>query len=418
MNLAAGQKRADFIMQSLEFDADKKGPLDGVRVLDLTRLIAGNMLTLQLADFGAEVVKIEPVGKGDPLRAWTNNGIATFWKVYCRNKKSIALDFRSNDAAKLILSLVKKADVLVENFRPGRIEQMGLGPDVLFKNNPKLVVVRVSGFGQTGPYSQRPGFGTLVEAMSGFASRNGFPDRPPLLPPLALADMIAGLQGAYATMVALREVELKGGMGQVIDLSLLEPILSTLGPEAFSYQITNELKERVGNRSNTSAPRDVYLAKDGKYVALSASIQTMAERVFRAIGRADMIDDTRYKTNADRVARRDEVNDIVAEWIGCRDRDNVLEIFEDAGITASPVYDVSDIIVDKHIIERGVIVNLPDDDVGLVPQHNVTPRLSGTPGGFKNKAPVLGEHTDYFLVDAGFSGIEIESLRAKKIIEG
>jgi crotonobetainyl-CoA:carnitine CoA-transferase CaiB-like acyl-CoA transferase len=219
-------------------------------------------------------------------------------------------------------------------------------------------------------------------------------------------------------MVALREVELKEGVGQVIDLSLLEPILSTLGPEAFSYQITNELKERVGNRSNTSAPRDVYLAKDGKYVALSASIQTMAERVFRAIGRADMIDDTRYKTNADRVARRDEVNDIVAEWIGCRDRDNVLEIFEDAGITASPVYDVSDIIVDRHIIERGVIVNLPDDDVGLVPQHNVTPRLSGTPGGFKNKAPVLGEHTDYFLVDAGFSGIEIESLRAKKIIEG
>ena len=405
-------------MQSKKFDADKKGPLEGVRVLDLTRLIAGNMLTLQLADFGAEVVKIEPVGKGDPLRAWTDGGISTFWKVYCRNKKSIALDFRSNDAAKLILALVKKADVLVENFRPGRIEKMGLGPNVLLSNNPKLIVVRVSGFGQTGPYRQRPGFGTLVEAMSGFANRNGFPDRPPLLPPLALADMIAGLQGAYATMIALREVELKGGIGQVIDLSLLEPILSTLGPEALSYQITGERKERVGNRSNTSAPRDVYLAKDRKYVALSASIQAMAERVFKTIGRADMINDARYKTNADRVARRDDVNDIVAEWIGCRNRDDVLKIFEDAGITASPVYDVSDIILDKHIIERGVIVNLPDDDVGLAPQHNVIPRLSGTPGGFKNRAPVLGEHTDFFLADAGFSKSEIESLRAKNIIEG
>ena len=418
MHLVAGLKKADFMMRSVEFEADKNGPLEGIRVLDLTRLIAGNMLTLQLADFGAEVIKIEPVGKGDPLRAWTDDGISTFWKVYCRNKKSIALNFRSDDAAKLILALVKKADVLVENFRPGRIEKMGLGPDVLLKHNPKLVVVRVSGFGQTGPYSQRPGFGTLVEAMSGFASRNGFPDRPPLLPPLALADMIAGLQGAYATMIALREVELKEGLGQVIDLSLLEPILSTLGPEALSYQIMGEPKERVGNRSNTSAPRDVYIAKDGKYVALSASIQAMAERVFRTIGRADMIDDARYKTNADRVAKRDDVNDIVAEWIGCRYRDDVLKIFEDAGITASPVYDVSDIIVDKHIIERGVIVDLPDDDVGLAPQHNVTPRLSRTPGWFKNRAPVLGEHTSYFLADAGFSETEIESLRATNIIEG
>ncbi len=405
-------------MQSLEFNADKKGPLDGVRVLDLTRLVAGNMLTLQLADFGAEVIKIEPLGKGDPLRAWTDDGIATFWKVYCRNKKSIALDFRSKDAAKIILALAEKADVLVENFRPGRLEQMGLGTEILHARNPTLVVVRVSGFGQTGPYRQRPGFGTLVEAMSGFANRNGFPDRPPLVPPLALADMIAGLQGAYATMVALREVELKGGQGQVIDLSLLEPILSTLGPEAFSYQVTGELKERVGNRSNTSAPRDVYLAKDGKYVALSASIQAMAERVFRSIGRADMIDDPRYKTNADRVARRDEVNDIVAEWISVRKRDDVLAVFEEAGITASPVYDVSDIIADEHINERGIIVNLPDDDVGQAPQHNVIPRLSKTPGGFRNRAPELGEHTEYFLSDAGFSATEIESLRAKNIIEG
>lgn len=404
-------------MQSLNFDPKRKGPLNGVRVLDLTRLIAGNMLTLQLADFGADVIKIEPVGKGDPLRAWTEDGIAAFWKVYCRNKKSIALDFRGDKASELILALAKKASVLVENFRPGRLEKMGIGPDKLHAINPKLVIVRVSGFGQTGPYAERPGFGTLVEAMSGFAMRNGFPDRPPLVPPLALADMIAGLQGAYATMVALREVELKEGKGQVIDLSLLEPILSTLGPEALSYKITGQIKERVGNRSNTSAPRDVYLAKDGKYVALSASIQAMAERVFRTIDREDMIDDPRYRTNADRVARRDEVNDIVADWIAVRDRDEVLTIFEAAGITASAVYDVSDIIEDPHINDRGVIVNLPDAEVGEAPHHNVTPRLSETPGGFQSAAPALGQHTRHYLLEAGFSDTQIQSWLQQNMIQ-
>lgn len=405
-------------MQSLSFNAADKGPLDGVRVLDLTRLIAGNMLTLQLADFGAEVIKVEPAGKGDPLRAWTEQGVDSFWKVYCRNKKSIALDFRHAQAAELILALVANADVLVENFRPGRMEQMGLGPDELMKKNPKLIMVRVSGFGQTGPYSERPGFGTLVEAMSGFATSNGFPDRPPLVPPLALADMIAGLQGAYATMVALREVELKGGKGQVIDLSLLEPILSTLGPAALSYKVTGRVKPRVGNRSSTSAPRDVYLAKDGKYVALSASIQAMAERVFRTIGREDMIDDPRYRTNADRVERCDEVNDIVAAWVAERNRDDVLEIFEKAGITAGAVYDISEIVEDRHINERGVLVNLPDDDVQEAPHHNIVPRLSETPGRFRSPAPSLGQDTQYFLKEAGYTDTQLETLLQQNIIQG
>lgn len=403
-------------MQQREFNPDQPQPLDGVRVLDLCRLVSGNMLTHQLADFGAEVIKIEPAGKGDPLRAWTQGGIDTFWKAYCRNKKSMAIDFRAEGATEVILKLCETAQVLVENFRPGRLEEMGLAPDILLARNPKLIIVRISGFGQTGPYRERPGFGSLVEGMSGFAYRNGFPDRPPLLPPIAMADMIAGLQGAYATMVALREVELKGGRGQVIDMSLLEPILSTLGPSAMDYRATGVVAERVGNRSNTSAPRDVYTTRDGGFISLSASIQQMAERVFRTIGRKDMIDDPRYCTNAERVARRDEVNDIVAEWVAARDMKEVLEIFDAAGVTAAPIYNAADILDDPHVNERGVLVEVPDDDLGRAPMHNIHPYLSDTPGGFRIRAPKLGEHTDDVLGNGGFSADEVESLRRQKIV--
>jgi crotonobetainyl-CoA:carnitine CoA-transferase CaiB-like acyl-CoA transferase len=398
------------------FDETAKGPLDGVRVLDLTRLVAGNMLTLQLADMGADVIKVEPAGKGDPLRAWTEEGIQAFWKVYCRNKRSLTLDFRNARAAEIVLRLVEHADVLVENFRPGRMEEMGLGPDALMAANPKLVMVRVSGFGQTGPYRERPGFGSLVEAMSGFASRNGFPDRPPLLPPLALADMTAGLQGAFATMVALREVELKGGHGQVVDIALWEPILSTLGPEAYTFEITGKVKQRVGNRSNTAAPRDVYTTRDGGAIALSASMQAMAERLFRVIGREDMITDPRFRTNADRVQNRDEVNNIVAEWIAERDRDEVLAIFAEASVTGAPVYDASDIMADPHVQGREILIDLPDDETGTAKHHNIHPRLSGTPGTFRRPAPTLGQHTDEILAAAGFGAEEIATLRKEEII--
>jgi crotonobetainyl-CoA:carnitine CoA-transferase CaiB-like acyl-CoA transferase len=403
-------------MQKRDFDPSATGPLEGVRVLDLCRLVSGNMLTHQLSDFGAEVIKIEPKGVGDPLRAWSQSGIATFWKAYCRNKKSVAIDFRAEGMADVVLKLVEQADVFVENFRPGRLEEMGLSPEQLHARNPKLIIVRISGFGQTGPYRERPGFGSLVEGMSGFAYRNGFPDRPPLLPPIAMADMIAGLQGAYATMVALREVELKGGQGQIIDMSLLEPILSTLGPAAMDYKVTGKVGERVGNRSNTSAPRDVYTTRDGKYVALSASIQQMAERVFRTIGRADMIDDPRFAKHEERVKRRDEVNDIVADWVAERDQSEVLEIFGDAGVTASPIYNAADILEDPHVQERGVLVEVPDEELGIVPMHNIHPYLSETPGTFRTPAPALGEHTDAVLMAAGFSDEDITEFRERGLV--
>ena len=399
-----------------EFEPDAKGPLDGIRVLDMTRLVAGNMLTLQLADFGAEVIKLEMLPKGDPLRAWNAGGVQTNWKVYGRNKKSVSLNFREQEGLDLVRKLVEDADVFVENMKPGRMEEMGIGPNELLKHNPDLVIVRVSGFGQTGPYSNQGGFGTVVEAMSGFAAMNGFADRVPVLPPLALADMIAGLYGAMAVMIALREKEVNKGTGQVIDLSLLEPIFSILGPQAASYKVTGKVPERTGSGSNTTSPRNAYATSDGRYVALSGSIQTMAERLFRVIGHNNMNNDPKFKTNADRVAHRDEVDDIVGGWIGDRTLDEVLEVFRREGITGGPINDISQIVEDSHFKEREIIVDLPDDEMGSIPMHNIIPKLSSTPGKFRWAAPSLGQNNDEILGAAGIDADTLSDLKSRGII--
>lgn len=250
----------------VQFDAVKKSVLDGIKVIDLSRLVAGNMLSLQLGDFGAEVVKIEPFA-GDPLRDWRNNDKPLYWKTYARNKRSIVMNLREEGAKEALLRLVEQSDVFIENYRPGTLEKMGLAPEVLHGRNPNLIIVRISGFGQTGPYSQYPGFGTLIEAMSGFADRNGFEDREPVLPPLALGDMIAGVYGAYATVIALLARDRGKAGGQVVDLSLLEPLIATLGPEASIYRETGNVKKRTGSASSTACPRNVYQCGDGKYVA-------------------------------------------------------------------------------------------------------------------------------------------------------
>ena len=270
------------IVKKRNFTPQAKGPLDGVRVLDLSRLVAGNTLTQLLSDFGAEVVKVEPPA-GDTLRAWNTKGVATNWKIYARNKKSLCLELRNPAAKKILLDLAPSAALFVESFRPGTLEKMGLGPEVLLARNPKLVIVRISGWGQSGPYKSRPGFGTLVEGMSGFASMNGFADREPVLPPMYLADSVAGLYGAAAVMIALREVETNGGVGQVIDLPLFDPLFAVLGPQAANYRLTGQVKPRAGSGSTTSGPRNAYRTSDGQWVCLSASTQKMAERfVMRA----------------------------------------------------------------------------------------------------------------------------------------
>ena len=394
----------------IRFDPRAQGPLDGVRVLDLSRLVAGNMLSLQLADFGADVVKVEPPA-GDPLRDWRDGGAPLYWKTYGRNKRSLVLNLREAAARDALLRLVARADVFIENYRPGTLEEMGLGPDVLLEKNPGVIIVRVSGFGQTGPYAPLPGFGTLVEAMSGLAARTGLADREPVLPPLALADMIAGLYGAFAVATALRARERGAARGQVIDLTLLESMFSVLGPEAAIYRMTGAVRERTGSGSHISAPRNVYRCADGKYVAISGSTETMARRIFRAIGRADMIEDARFCTNSARVAHRPLVDAAVGGWFATQNRDEALALMRHAGVTAGPVYDIADAVADEHFRERGIIVEVEDAEVGSLPMHDIVPRLSQTPGVWRRPAPALGEHTDAVLAEAGLDPEAIARMR-------
>ncbi len=389
---------------------DAEGPLAGVRILDLSRLVAGNMVTHVLADYGADVIKVEDPRRGDDLRHWLVAGIDTFWKVYARNKRSLALDYRTEEGLAVLHRLVATAHVLVENFVPGKLERIGLGPETLLGLQPGLVIARISGWGQTGPYRGKPGFGSLVEAMSGFASMNGFPDRPPVLPPLALADMITGLYGATSVMVALRHAE-RTGEGQVVDLSLFEPMLSVLGPEAANHALTGQVAPRLGSRSNLSAPRSIYGCSDGHFVAMSASMQGMAERLFQAIGREDLIADPRFLTNADRVRNNDVLDAIIADFMARRTRQQNLDLFAAAGVTVGPVCDAADLAQHPYVIERESLVALPDADMGELPMHNVVGRLSRTAGAIRTPAPALGEHTTDILSSLGLDEATLARLR-------
>ena len=398
------------------FRPDASCPLDGVTVLDLSRLVAGNMVSLQLADFGAEVIKVEQPGKGDPLRDWRVEGHSLFWKAYARNKLSLTLNLRKPPGKDLLLTLIDRTQVLIENYRPGTLERMGLGPAVLQARNPRLIIVRVSGWGQTGPYAQKPGFGTLVEGMSGFAAKTGFPDREPVLPPTALADMIAGLYGAYATLIALREVESKGGKGQVIDLSLLEPMHSVVGSDAAAYKAFGTIPRRQGSRSNITSPRNVYRTRDDRWLSISGSMQFMAERLYAAVGVPTMTQDARFATNSARLANNDAAEQPIRDFIARRDLATCLSVFAAAEVTAAPVYDIDQFVADRHVQERQIVVDLPDEELGSVTMHNVVPRLSTTPGALRRPAPKLGEHTAEILARVGIAAADLVRLRSEGIV--
>ncbi len=377
-------------------DSNRK-PLDDIRVLDLSRLVAGNVLTVVLADFGADVIKIERPGRGDDLRHWTDDGVETWWKVYGRGKRSLVLDLKDAASIKNLKGLVAVSDVFVENFVPGKLEEMGLGVDVLHEINPRLIIARVSGWGQTGPYAHKPGFGTLVEAMSGFANLNGFPDREPVLPPMAMADMYAGIYGAFGVLAALRNIEHGDGTGQVVDVALFESIYSTLASEAVKFEATGRSSTRMGNQAVITAPRNVYVSADGKYVALSASVQSMFERLAKTIGRPDLIEDARFLTNEDRLRNCDALNEILSRYLGARTLDENLATMEEAGVTIAPVLSAGDLVGHPYAEGRGLFTALADDDVGSCSLPTPVPRLSGTPGKVSRAAPKLGEHTDEIL---------------------
>jgi len=398
-----------------DYQPGARGPLAGVRILDLSRLVAGNTLTQLLGDFGAEVIKVEPPA-GDTLRGWETEGVQVNWKLYARNKKSLCIDFRHAKAPGLLRALVPHVQVFIESFRPGTLEKMGLPPEKLLALNPRLVIVRISGWGQDGPYAKRPGFGTLVEGISGFASLNGFPDREPVLPPMYLADTIAGLYGSSAVMVALREGEVNGGKGQVIDLPLLDPLFAVLGPQAAHYRLTGKVRQRTGSRSSNSAPRNAYRCSDGLYVGLSASTQKMAERVFRAIGRDDLIDNPRYQTNADRVRHAAELDEIIGAFVAQRTQAENVAFFEQAEVTIGPIYDIRQILEDPHVIARELVADYPDPEMGTFPMHHVVPRFSATPASIRTPAPSLGQHNREVLALAGVDEPAYRRLLAEGVL--
>jgi crotonobetainyl-CoA:carnitine CoA-transferase CaiB-like acyl-CoA transferase len=399
------------------YETNARGPLSGVRVLDLSRLFAGNVLTQIMADFGADVVKVEPPA-GDTLRAWKTKDVSLHWKIYARSKRSLCLDLKTEGSKALLLEMAKGAAIFIESFRPGVLEAMGLGPDVLLAANPKLVIVRISGWGQGGPYRRKPGFGTVIEGMSGFAAMNGFADREPVLPPTYLADGVAGLYGASAVMIALREAEREGGNGQVIDLPLYDPLFAILGPSAAQYRLTGQVKPRTGSRSNNSAPRNAYQCKDGGYVGLSGSTQSMAERIFQVIGRPDLITDPRFRTNADRLRNVAVLDGVIAEFFGRYTQAEAVDLMDKAEVTVGPIYDIRQIMDDPHVIEREILADYDDEDVGALPMHHVTPRLSDTPGTIRAPAPRLGEHNDAVLADFGVGEDRRAALSAAGVVIG
>ena len=380
-----------------EYDPTATGALADVRVVDLSRLVAGNVLTKVLADHGAEVIKIEPL-EGDTLRAWKVGGVETSWKTICRNKFSVALNLRNPAAIEAVLALCETAAIFVESFRPGVLEAMGLSPETLLARNPALVIVRISGWGQTGPFAHKPGFGTLVEGYSGFAAVNGFADREPVLPPMFMGDAYAGLHGAGSTMIALRHAE-KTGRGQVIDLSLFEPIFNVLEPQMANWRITGTLKPRTGSRSTNTSPRNAYRTADGGWVCLSASTQGMTEKLFRSIGREDLITDPRFARNPDRVRNGVELDEIIAGYVGARSMAENLAHFDATGVTIGPIQDAQSLESDHYVAAREALIELPDADMpgGWLPMGGHVPRLSETPTILARPAPRLGEHNEAIL---------------------
>lgn len=395
----------------------KDGPLSDLRVIDAATLLAGPMIATYLADFGADVIKVEHP-RGDALRTfgWQKDGVGIWWKTASRNKRTCTLNLSKPQGQELLLELVEGADVLIENFRPGTMERWNLGYERLAERNPGLVMVRTTGFGQTGPYASRPGFGTLAEAMSGVAWVLGERDRPPIVPPFAMGDGIAALFGAMATLAALRHRDAHG-RGQCIDLSLLEPLFAFLGPQVTAYDQIGVVEHRNGSRAYFSAPRNTYRTADGRYVAISTSAQSAADRLFTAIGRADLVEEGRFDTTQKRIRHADELDALIAEWVAQHTLDEVLRIWDEHDVAGAPIYNVRDIVADEHVQARGMIIEVGDEELGPLRMHGVFPLLSDTPGAVRYAGRPLGADNEaIFGTGLGRSDEELAALRDAGVI--
>jgi len=372
------------------------GPLAGIRVLDVSTVYAAPITAMLLGDFGADVIKVEHP-KGDPARThgWDREGHGLWWKVIARNKRTVTLNFGKPEGQDVLRRLVAEADVMVENFRPGVMEKWGLSPDRLLEINPRLVMLRVTGFGQTGPYAQRRAFGTLMEAMSGFAHQTGQEDGPPTLPPFGLADGIAGIAGAAAVLIALYHRDAQGGAGQVIDLALLEPLLGILGPGPTVYDQLGIIAGRHGNRSPNNAPRNAYVTRDGRWVAISASATSVAERVMRLVGRGDLTEKPWFASAGERSRRSEVLDAAVSKWIAAREFDDVVRAFDEAGAALAPIYDVEQLLSDPHVQARETITTVDDEDLGPLKMQNLMFRLERTPGEIRFPGRKLGQDTEH-----------------------
>jgi crotonobetainyl-CoA:carnitine CoA-transferase CaiB-like acyl-CoA transferase len=393
------------------------GPLAGIRVIDLSTILAGPLACQLLGDFGAEVLKIEHPVRGDGMRGHgpSKDGVALWWKEISRNKRGLAVDVKDPDGAALLLDLVAEADVLVENFRPGTLEKWGLGPEVLRERNPGLIVARITGFGQTGPYAQRAGFGTLVEAMSGFAHLTGSEDGPPTLPAFGLADSICGIAASSAVAMALFHRE-RTGEGQVIDLDLLGPLTTAVGPGPTAYQQLGIVESRHGNRSTNNAPRNTYRTADEHWVAVSSSAQSIAERVLSLVGHPEVIDEPWFASGRERAQHADEIDAYVGGWIAERDRDEVVKAFTEVGAAVAPIYSARDLVEDEHVRATELLTEVDDHDLGPLLMHNVLWRMSSTPGSIRFPGRPLGADTDEILSALGYDDDRIAGLRARQVV--
>lgn len=393
--------------------------LDGIRVLDMATLAAAPLAATYLGEFGADVVKVEQPGSGDPIRGWGHqrDGVGLMWKSVSRNKRAVTLDLRVAEGQALLRRLVEHADVVIANTRPSTLRAWGLDYDALRAVNDRIVMLHITGYGLTGPKSDRPGFGTLGEAMSGFAHITGQPDGPPTLPPFMLADGVASLNAAYAVMLALYHRDVHGASGQLIDVNLIDPLARLLEQTLLGYDQLGLVPSRSGNRWDISAPRNTYRTADGRWLAMSGSSPALALRVFRAIGRADLVDDADFADPQRRLARAREVDQMVADWVATKTLTEAIAVLDAENVAAAPVYDITDLIADEQLAHREVFVKVGDDELGAMTVQAPVPRLSDTPGRVEQLGPRLGEHnTEVYGELLGLTPTEIDDLHARGVL--